>query len=379
MSPLTDRINALKNAIQSTLDAITESREQVERIANSTMDEVQRLESEYEQVRMECRAAIEKVEELELQSRAARERLMVVNRDVQKFTETDMRSAYEMANQLQMELGQWREREIQLRFRRDDIARRLKAMRVTAQQAEIVMTKFAHTSQYLGTEFGELAVVLQSAHAQSILGLQMLQLQEEERRWLAAQLHDGPMQTLASIGMRMQAANATANMELSKDLRARLSAVIADMRQIVFDLRPPLLDDLGLVPTLKRYLHQWSETHEMTVRIHLIGLESALSPTEKVTVFRGVQEAVKNAGLHSGGDLVDVTLIYGSDELQVHVADNGVGIEEMDWMKWLEQGKLGLTLCRQRMSALGGTMTLGPNEPYGTKVAFALPIQRGSD
>jgi two-component system sensor histidine kinase DegS len=363
----------MRHAIQATLDAIAESRQRVEEIARSTMDEVRRLEAEYEQVRNECNQAIARVEELEREARVARERLMIVNRDVNKYTERDMQAAYEAAQQVQIELGQWRERELQLRFRRDDIGRRLKALRATAAQAEIVLAKFNHTAQYLSTEFGEIAAVLEQAHVQNILGLQMLQLQEEERRWLAAQLHDGPMQALASIGMRLQSPSP----EAAKDVRQRLNAVIAELRQIVFDLRPPLLDDLGLVPTLKRYLQQWSETHALNVRIQLIGIECALSPTEKVTLFRGVQEAVKNAAKHSQADKVEVTLIYGIDELHIHIADNGIGIAEVAWMDWLEQGKLGLTLCRQRMSALGGSMRLEPNEPRGTKVILTLPIQRG--
>ncbi len=362
----------MKNAIQITLDAIAESRQQVEEIARSTMDEVQRLEAEYEQVRDDCNQAIARVEQLERESRVARERLMIVNRDLRKYSEREMQAAYETAQQVQMELGQWRERELQLRFRRDDIARRLKALRATAAQAELVLAKFSHTAQYLSTEFGDIAVVLEQAHTQTILGMQMLQMQEEERRWLAAQLHDGPMQSLASIGMRVQSASP----ETAQDVRKRLNGVIADLRQIVFDLRPPLLDDLGLVPTLKRYLQQWSESHGMTVRINLIGIECALSPTEKVTLFRGVQEAVKNAATHSRGDRIDVTLLYGLDELNIHIADNGVGIAEVAWMDWLEQGKLGLTLCRQRMSALGGSMRVEPNEPHGTKVILTLPIRR---
>lgn len=369
-------ITSLQQAIESTLVAIVEGRDQVESIARSTMDEVVRLEAEHEELKTQCYEAIDRVEWLERESRRARERLLVVNRDINRFSESEMKQAYENAQTLQIELGQWREREAQLRFRRDDIARRLRSLRSTANQAELLMLKFQHVSQYLTADFSDLAETLQTAQIQSLLGIQLLQMQEEERGWLANKLHDGPMQSLASVAMRMQAVNAEP-VTAFDDIRQRLNHIIVQLRQVVFDLRPPLLEDLGLVPTLKRYAQQFSDATGLTIRIQLVGIEYNLSPTEKVTVFRSVQEALRNAAKHSAANEIDLTLTYGEQSLKVDVLDDGTGMGEVDWLAWVEAGKLGLMLCKQRLGVLGGSMELTHRVPRGTQFSAQLPILRG--
>lgn len=380
--PMDDRVEAMRNTIRNTLQAIFDGRTQVEQIADSTQQEVRLLEEEYETVRTECLDTIEHVEQIARESRIARQRLVTVNRDVRKYTESEMENAYTEAYDLQIQLGQWQEREIQLRLRRDDIARRLKAMRSTAHQAEVLLVQFGHASRTLDIDFGDLSRTLEDAHMYSVLGLRMLQLQEDERRQLVRQLHDGPMQHLASVSMRMQSNNTQIDSmddEWKVDIRDRLAEVIGDLRQIVFDLRPPLLDDLGLVPTLRRYLNQWSESVHITASVTLIGLESGLSPTEKIAMFRAVQEALRNVAEHAQASTVEVKLTYGAERLDVLVTDDGTGLEAVNWSDWVESGRLGLMICRQRISVLGGRVEVGALEGggQGMCVQITLPIDRG--
>lgn len=372
-------ISALKEAIQNTAESIREGRKQVETILQHTLEEILRLEQEHANLKKDCLGAIEQVEQLEKESKLARERLMVVNRDVRKYTETDMQQAYESAQKLQASLGQWREREAQLRVRRDDVARQLKGLQGTVNRAEAVLLQFDHISSYLRVDLDGVTSMIGAAHEQALLGLQMLQIQEDEKKVFATRLHDGPMQSLASVAMLMQ----IPDHELgqgghARNIRTRLNDVLGDIRQVVFDLRPPLLDDLGLVPTLRRYLQQWESTTKVMGYVRLLGLEAALSPTEKVTVFRGVQEALNNVVKHSEATEVSIALLYGPDSLRVCIEDNGVGIESVDWQDWLENGKLGLALCRQRLGMLGGTVEIAKRSPVGTELIMELPIIGGS-
>lgn len=371
-------ISALKSAIGDTLTAIHEGREQVETILHNTVEEVARLEREYEDLKQACLDAIDRVEQLEKGAKLSRERLMVVNREVSKYREIDMKNAYEDAHKLQTELGQWREREAQLRLRRDNVARQLKSLQATANRAETVLLQFDQITSYLKVDFENVFSSLNAEYEHALLGLQMLQIQEDEKRVFAQRLHDGPMQSLASVAMLMQMPDYELSAQVGANgIRGRLNDVLGDLRQVVFDLRPPLLDDLGLVPTLRRYIQQWEVRTQITVQIHLLGLESVLSPTEKVTVFRSVQEALSNVLKHSQATVVDLTLLYGPESLKVAVADNGIGFEGVDWQHWLENGKLGLALCRQRLSLLGGTMDITKGNPHGTELILELPIIRG--
>ncbi|QQE78129.1 sensor histidine kinase [Alicyclobacillus sp. SO9] len=371
-------VAALQAAIEKTLNAIEDGEQQVEKIVARTWQEVQELEQEYESVKQECTDAINRVEETERHSRRAREQLVQVNRGIYQYTHGEMKDAYEKAQALQMELGQWREREAQLRRRRDELARRLKSLRISAHEAETLMVKFGHVTDYLTEQFGGLANTLQTAQTESLVGLQVMQMQEDERRVLAQRLHDGPMQSLAGTAMRVQVVPvADDNEELKEDIRLRLNSVIANIRQIVFDLRPPLLDDLGLIPALKRYTQQWAEWSDVTVHVHLIGVETVLRPTEKMTIFRTVQETLKNTLAHAQASQVDISLTYGVDRLKVEVVDNGIGIGESQWYEWVENGKLGLTVSRQRLGLLNGSLEVMNALPKGTKVVMELPILRG--
>jgi len=371
-------IAALEAAITDTLEAIQDGKEQVELIAKRTWEEVQQIEAEYEAIKQECLEAIHQVEVTEHQSRVARERLIVVNRGgAQQFSEKTMKQAYDEAHEFQVELGRWREREIQLRMRRDELARRLKSLRITAHEAETLMVKFNHISDYLTTEFGELASTLQTAQLDSLVGLQVMQMQEDERRNLAQRLHDGPMQGLASVAMKAQLLSVEPEKEpLKEEVRFGLNGILGNIRQIVFDLHPPLLDDLGLIPALRRYTQQWAEWVGVKVKVNLIGVEAILRPTEKMTIFRTVQEALKNVSEHAGASSVEVSLIYGVDKLTVEVLDDGEGIAEVDWYNWVSEGKLGLTMSKQRLSLLNGTLDIQPANLKGTKVIIELPISR---
>ncbi|MCL6592930.1 MAG: hypothetical protein K6T31_03060, partial [Alicyclobacillus sp.] len=102
-----------------------------------------------------------------------------------------------------------------------------------------------------------------------------------------------------------------------------------------------------------------------------------LTPTEKVTVFRSVQESLENVRVHAQASQVWITLTYGADQLHVEVRDDGIGLVAAEWGQWLEQGKLGLTLCRQRLSLMGGTFTIEPAAVAGTCVSIRLPLGRG--
>lgn len=375
-----NRIQAMQSAIQHTLTAISEGRERVEQIATSTEDEVARLEAEFAEVQTQVTETIQKVEELERDSRVARQRLVVVNKKVSGQSESEMKEAYDTAYDLQIKLGQWQEREVQLRLRRDDIARRLKALRSTAHQAEVLLVKFGEAASTLQSEFSDVQMVLENARLQSVLGIRMLQMQEDERRQLAQRLHDGPLQHLASLSMRAQSAYSphteSMDVESAVDLRGRLNDIIGSVRQIVFDLRPPLLDDLGLVPTLRRYVAQWADRAGVEGKVTLMGLETRLSPTEKITLFRTVQEAMHNVHDHAESTKVSVNLVYGADKLTVQVIDNGKGVIDVNWSDWVESGRLGLMLCRHRLAVLGGELHITNAAAGGTCVEMTLPLKR---
>jgi two-component system, NarL family, sensor histidine kinase DegS len=353
------KLDSLRHAIDNAIRAIGDSQKQVESIARSTMDEVERLELEYEQLKTECLEAITTVEQFERNLREARNNLMKVNRNIRTYSEQDMQQAYQKAEHAQAEVTMWRERENQLRLRRDGVARRLKSLRATAREAEILLIKFQQMTGYLGQEFQDASSAIDIAKAQLLLGMRMLQIHEEERRNIAQRLHDGAMQSLASMAIQIQSSQ-TDSISFRTEVRQDLNNVISDLRTLVFDLRPPLLDDLGLVPTLKRYAEQWANESGIKVKSNLVGLEVSLSSTEKVTVFRAIQEGLRNISQHANASEVVMNLVYSPDKLEVQLMDDGIGVQTVDWQEFAQSGRVGLIICKERLGAIGGTLELKP-------------------
>jgi two-component system sensor histidine kinase DegS len=144
------------------------------------------------------------------------------------------------------------------------------------------------------------------------------------------------------------------------------------VRDFIFELRPMMLDDLGLVPTLKRYVDIVKDQSNMDVRLLVTGKERRLESYQEVMLFRAIQELLYNSVRHSQASSVKVQLDVGDSLIKVTVDDDGKGfdVEELD-------GKdgMGLKVIRDRVEMMGGGIETESVEGQGTRVTFELPVQ----
>lgn len=210
-----------------------------------------------------------------------------------------------------------------------------------------------------------------------------LNVQEEERRRIARDLHDSVTQLV--IGCRYQI-NAAAlglkknpvHVELAlKQAQELLKQCIEEMQFLVHDLRPALLDDLGLLSALQRFGSTLTEGTAMDLAFETLGSPRPLDSQAETAVYRVIQEALRNAFRHSGGDEVKVVFDYRSNELVVEVADNGDGFE---WRERTRAGDgLGLTSMEERSKSVNGAFEIRSEMNLGTTVHLELPLVRESD
>jgi len=206
----------------------------------------------------------------------------------------------------------------------------------------------------------------------------IIQAQESERQRLSRQMHDGPAQALSNfilqteIAMRlMDVDNAQAREELN-NLKSSAMSTFQKVRNFIFELRPMMLDDLGLSPTIKRYADTFKEQTGLEVNITVSGQERRLESYMEVMVFRALQELLGNAARHSQASLVKVLVDMGESLVKVVVDDNGKGFN----VETVKQGNsLGLNLIRDRVEMLGGTFEVDSIIGKGTKVVFAIPAK----
>ena len=208
----------------------------------------------------------------------------------------------------------------------------------------------------------------------------IINTQESLRQSLSRQMHDGPAQALSNFILQTEIANrmfdidnAKAKDELNNLYNSAMNA-FQQVRGYIFELRPMMLDDLGLFPTLKRYLESFKEKSGVDVNLTISGQEQRLEPYLEVMIFRAVQELVNNVVQHNKESAskiqINVNLINESGQLKTIVSDTGKGFD----ISTLDKvDGLGLKLIRERVDMLGGSMNLQSDLGSGCKVTFQVP------
>ncbi len=200
--------------------------------------------------------------------------------------------------------------------------------------------------------------------------------QEAERQRLSRQMHDGPAQALsnfilqAEIAMRLLSVDVEQAREELSSLKASAMRTFQKVRNFIFELRPMMLDDLGLIPTIRRYADTFREQSSLDINLVVSGTERRLEPYIEVMVFRALQELLGNASRHSHATVIKVYVDVGERNIKVSVDDNGKGFD----VDLIEQGgSLGLKLIKDRVEMLGGTFDVDSSAGKGTRVTFSVP------
>lgn len=376
-------VRALDTIIQNTLQAIDESRGQIFSIAELARSEYQRLQAEIEEVRRVVESTIVESENTERFYRAARLRLMEVSRDFKRYTEEDIRAAYEAAQGYQVHLAELNERERSLRQRRDDLERNLRTVQQTVEKAEGLITKVGVVMEFMSGNLATLSSALDDLEQRRKLGAQVILAQEEERKRVARDIHDGPAQALANAVLRVEICDKyidtnelnSVRTELG-ELKRALRDALRDLRQIIFALRPMSLDDLGLAPALRRYAGEFSNMTGVAVDLQVTGKERRLPTPSETALFRMVQEGLQNIAKHAGVDQARVRLEYGQERVYLLIADDGKGF---DMQKVVEQGgnHFGLQGLNERVQVLGGEVKIDSRIGQGTRIRISLPMEEG--
>lgn len=212
------------------------------------------------------------------------------------------------------------------------------------------------------------------------VGERIIKAQEEAWQRVAREIHDGPAQSLANIVLRaeicerlMMAGRPEIGQELAQ-LKLLVKESLREVRKIIFDLRPMTLDDLGLLPTLHRYLTNLREQNGTPVKLVAQGQERRLSSALEAGIFRVIQEAVNNARKHAQASQIQVQVVFGENELIVTVSDDGVGFDKEKVKKgWLNRQSFGLMSMRERVELLDGEFDVVSRVGKGTVVHARVP------
>lgn len=244
----------------------------------------------------------------------------------------------------------------------------------------------------LATAFNEMAASLikASVDKEELLGelrareqmrdtliTKLMTAQEDERKRISRELHDETSQALTSLMLTMRVLAEDAPNQEQKDAlllgRDVAANILREVRDLAIELRPPALDDLGLVAAIERYSEKFAIRHGLDIDLNTSGQQTFVDDQIAVAFYRIVQESLNNVVKHSGATTVTIHITFQPDQITVTIADNGRGISEADLIRAQQENRLGLYGMRERVELLQGRLDIKQSDHGGTELYIAIP------
>lgn len=262
------------------------------------------------------------------------------------------------------------------------------------KQEEILRIKISDLNDHLAELEHVLKVVRENTKAieekevlledDEIFRKKILETQEMERQRIARELHDSIVQSLTSIVHKIEFCTKLMDMDTVRcklelqTMSKMVKRIIEDMRQVIYDLRPMSLDDIGLDVTLEREAAKWRNTGKVLVDYQTEGIIKKLPPLTSLTVLRIVQEACNNTIKHSGAKNIKIILSYEKEKVKVEIADDGCGfeVESIEHLQRDDGSGFGISIMKERVYLLSGKINIESIIGEGTKISVEIPIDK---
>jgi two-component system sensor histidine kinase DegS len=353
---------------------MTETQEAALPSGSPLLDLIEESKEDYEQTQKE----LKEIEVLIQQSSAEVDKLVQrhsrittkvhqMEANIDTYPRHDIKETYSVAKEAQARLFMMRGQLEQLQNKQQNLEKYAEHLQKFLEVSEQVA--------YTGPSSAE-----GSAPAGERTIVRIIEAQENERLHLARRMHDGPAQSLTNLILQAEICErlfetdpARARIEL-ENLKSSVNATFQKTREFIFDLRPMMLDDLGLVPTLKRYVQGFKEKSGLSTDLTIVGRERRMPPHTEVTIFRVVQQLLKNVSEHANATHVQVSVNLEGGAIGVSVEDDGSGFDVDDAIASARQRKtLGIAAMQEQVEMLGGQINFDSGIGRGTKVKLEIP------
>ena len=378
----------LDRIVKKAIEAINNSKTEIYDIADSARRECKKLEEELKELKLHVSELIANVEMIEEDLKESKRKLMLVNRNFTKFTQEELKGAYEKADSLRIQLAVKREQEQHFIRRRNELEIRIRDSYKTIQKAENLITHVGAALGYLTGDLMEISTQLGDIQQRQLLGLKIIKAQEDERQRVARDIHDGPAQLMSNVVLKAEICERMIDIDLDKareelqNLKKIVRDSLQDVRKIIYNLRPMSLDDLGLIPTLQRYIMTFQEDTGISVSFKTRGSCDDVKSIISLTVFRIVQEALNNVIKHAKAKNVSINLEFAEKSLKLYIYDDGSGfdVEKLKVRTDDMSSGFGLISMNERVELLGGDFNISSEPGKGTRLNISIPfIQEEGD
>ena len=325
--------DALKNILSNTIDTIETNKNQIFDIYETARDEVERSKQLLAELKQKARETIDRVDELAREEQREKQNLVQVSGNFNQYSEERIRATYEKVKDVQVALGVEREKEADLRERRDKLELRLRKLGVMLDQAEHLALAVGSVFSYLSSQVSGVMWKIEAVQKEQFVGARVIKAQEEERYRMSREIHDGPAQDMANMLIQTSIVEKLMDKDMEeakrtlRELRSQIKECLGSVRQIIFDMRPMALDDLGLVPALQQLVARMASRGIVATDFSVEGEVYALPKHAEIAIFRIVQEALNNVAHHAGVQEAKLRLLFTGMALSVLVEDKGAGFD----------------------------------------------------
>ena len=369
---------SLDKVINDVILSIQSGQEEIFNISESVLKECELILQEIEKFKAKVLVVIKEAEKLTKEEKESRQKLFLVSKNIGEYSESDIRKAYNEAKDKQVQLLLKREEEQNLIRERNQLEIRLKKNYEIVEQAESLMSKMKSVMDFLVSDLVDLGKTISNLEDKTQIGMKIIKAQEEERRRIARDIHDGPAQNIASLVIKteiveklLKRGNIHIEDEL-KDIKTQLRAVLKEIRGIMYDLRPISLDEVGLIPTIERMAADMSYEKNIAIEIKKISDYPIFNSLNKLIVYRIVQESLNNIIKHSGAKNVVIRMDVRKDSINGSVSDDGKGFDADSLMEAKDKS-FGLSSMKERAEIAHGSITIKSVVGKGTKIMFSIP------
>lgn len=372
----------MNDIITKTVKSLESGKNEIIEIAENSRKECKRLEDELVTLKHQVFEIVSVIENLEHDLKLSKKKLYDVNKEFNRHSQNELAKAYQTADNIRVELAVRREQETFLIRRRNDLELRIKDCIKTLERADSLIGHVGIALDYLSGDLQNAGEQLDNLQQRQFLGIKIIEAQEEERKRVAREIHDGPAQSMSNIVIKAEICERLLDKDIDEarkelqNLKKVMRDSLQEVRKIIYNLRPMALDDLGLLPTLERYVISFKEETGIDVQLRSRAINEEIKPVISLAVFRIVQESLNNVLKHAQAKRVSILLEHVNQKLSIIIADNGVGFNTED-VKIIEPestGGFGLFSMKERVALLEGEVDIVSQVGVGTKITIHIPL-----
>ena len=315
-------------------------------------------------------------------------RKKLINTDT--YSERELLRLQQETEELRVRLEIEKDKESTIIRRRNDLEIQLRSTKDLNDRAEKLSADFHIAVSLLNGDIKKMTDTIEDINNKQALGIKILQIQEEERRRIAREMHDGLAQQLSRvlINAELSAKMLDKDINLARrelnSLKLELRDSIGSIRRLIYDLRPMSLDDLGLFATIKRDVEVFQKNNPtQNVQLFLTDdLEKKswnMSETVMLTVYRIFQEALANIQKHSRAKNVRINMKTERNTLLIEIEDDGIGLPRLATARKAVDHGFGLSIMKERVDLLRGEINIQSVPGAGTQIQIGIPLIQAAE